>query len=231
MRAFVITMLLFGITTQLNAQELKPGTPEWDRHFEELRKKGEKLARESKSGSKTTSTTTRLKNRAGSAKLKAELSRDLEETARERDKEELSTLPAKYRKAFADAQHPADFQPDQVGSVETSIQQMQKAVAEARKLDDIIPYLSAPFRKRFILKLSGQKSGFESTTPEEDLAEYKKFFASITEYDSSASSANENIAYGYVWTKEKSEVLYQIELVGEGRHWRLNAWKAQLMKQ
>jgi hypothetical protein len=47
------------------------------------------------------------------------MSRDLEETARERDNEELSTLPAKYRKAFADAQHPADFQRDQVGSVET----------------------------------------------------------------------------------------------------------------
>jgi hypothetical protein len=49
MRAFDITMLLFGITTPLNAQELKPGTPERDRRFEELRKKGEKLAQESKS--------------------------------------------------------------------------------------------------------------------------------------------------------------------------------------
>lgn len=230
MRTFVITMLLFGITNQLNAQELKPGTPEWDRHFEELKKKGEKLARESKSGSKPTVSSTRLKNRAGSAKLKAELSRDLEEAARDRDKEELSTLPAKYRKAFADAQHPADFQRDQVGSVEASIKQMQKAVADARKLDDIIPYLAAPFRKRFILKLSGQNSGYETTTPEEDLAHYKKFFASITEYESSSSDADDHIAYGYVWTKEKSEVLYQIELVGEGRHWRLNAWTPQQIR-
>ena len=230
MRTFVITMLLLGITSQLKAQELTPGTPEWNKHFDALKKKGEKVARESNSGSKAANGT-RLKNQAGSAKLRAGLTRDLEETARERDKDGLSTLPAKYRKAFADAQHPADFQRDQAGSVETSIMQMQKAVAEARKLDDIIPYLSAPFRKRFILKLSGQKSGYESTTPKEDLAEYKKFFASITKYDSSASSANENIAFGYVWTKDKSEVLYQIELVGEGRHWRLNAWKAQLLRQ
>ena len=231
MRLFVITMLFFGINTQLYAQELKPGTPEWDRHFEELKRKGEKLARESKSGSNKSTRTTTLQSRAGSAKLKAELNRDREEAARQRDKEEVNALPAKYRKAFADAQHPADFQRDQVSSVEDSIQQLQKAVADAKKLDDIIPYLSAPFRKRFLLKLSGQNSGYESKSPEEDLAEYKKFFASITHYDTSAGSANENIAYGYVWTKDQSEVLYQIELVGEGRHWRLNAWNAQLLRQ
>ncbi|MEZ6031831.1 MAG: hypothetical protein R3C17_01970 [Planctomycetaceae bacterium] len=44
MRAFLTATLLLGITIPLSAQELKPGTPEWDRRFAELRKKGDERA-------------------------------------------------------------------------------------------------------------------------------------------------------------------------------------------
>lgn len=231
MRTFVITMLFFGITTASRAEDLKPGTPEWDRHFEQLRNQGKKSAKDGKTRALKSPAGTQPKNRAGSAELQAELKKDMEKSARERNRKELQSLPAKYQAAFADAQSPPPFQREQAASAEASIRHMQKAVADAKKLDDIIPYLSAPFRKRLIQKLAGQSQGYDPRTPEEELAFYKTFFASITEYQSSAGSGNENIAYGYVWTKGKSEVLYQVELVGEGQHWRLNGWTAQQIRQ
>jgi hypothetical protein len=237
MRNFVAAMLLFGITVPTSAQDLKPGTPEWDRRFAELREKGEELRKKNSRSSSRSSRSSTLKSsssfdsRSGSSKSEAERKKELDEIRREREQKEIGALPAKYRKSYADALHPAAFDHSNTPSVETTVKHLQQVMDSATRLDEVIPYLSASFRQRYILLLAGQNYGSGRHTPEEELAHYKQFFRTITSYESSSGSDNKNFAYGYVWTEDKSTVLYQLEFVGEGRLWRLNGWKPQLTRQ
>jgi hypothetical protein len=245
-RPLFTVMFLLGITAPLTAQalkpgtqSLKPGTPEWDRHFAELRKKGEAM-REKSSHTPSLSSSTRaaklssrssFSSKLGSAKSDAQRKRDLEKLRQEREKKELESIPAKYRKAFSDAMHPATFDHKNTPSVEVTVKHLQKVMAKATRLEEIIPYLSAPFRQRYIQLLAGKNYRTRPHTPEDELAHYKKFFKSMTSFDHSQGSANNDVAFGYIWTEDKSTVLYQLEFSGEGKLWRLNGWKPQAYRQ
>ncbi|MEZ6031832.1 MAG: hypothetical protein R3C17_01975 [Planctomycetaceae bacterium] len=154
----------------------------------------------------------------------------MKRSAAKRKSREIQALPAKYRKAYADALHPAAFDHARAPSVEVTVKRLQEVMANATTLDDVVPYLSSNFRQRYIQLLAGQNYGHQPHTPKEELARYKEFFSTITSYHSSNGTANNDHAYGYVWTEDKSTVLYQLEFVGEGRLWRLNGWKPQLTK-
>lgn len=166
-----------------------------------------------------------------SATPNTQSNRDLDELRREREKKELDALPAKYRKAFSDAQHPAAFDRKNTPSVEVTVKHLQKVMANATRLEEIIPYLSAPFRQRYIELLAGKNYGTRPHTAADELDHYKDFFKSMTSYDHSQGSAKNNVAFGYIWTEDKSTVLYQLNFVGEGKLWRLNGWKAQAYGQ
>jgi hypothetical protein len=243
-------LFLFCITAPVSAQavkpttkSLKPGTPEWDRHFAELRKKGEEARKKGEALRKKSSSTFSSKSSSSlrskssfsssfaGPKSDAESKRTLERLREERKKKELDAIPAEYRKAYADAQNPAAFDHAHTPSVEVTVKHLQKVMAKATKLEEIVPYLSAPFRQRFIELLSGQNYGSGDNTPAGELAHYKDFFKSMISYDSSQGSAKSDYAYGYIWTKGRGEVLYQLEFVGEGKLWRLNGWKAQVIRQ
>lgn len=236
MRAFFTAMLLFGITIPLSAQELKPGTPEWDRHFAEIRRKGDELRKKNSRSSPSSNglsglkSSSSLRTRSGSSVSDAERKRELEAIRREAEESEIEALPAKYRKAYADALHPAAFDHANAPSVEDTVKHLQEVMASATTLDDIVPYLSSNFRMRYIQLIAGQNYGHKPHTAEEELAAYKKFFSTISSYHASNGTAMKDYAYGYVWTEDKSTVLYQLEVVGEGRSWRLNGWKPQLTK-
>ncbi len=241
MRLLFTVMFLFGIIVPVSAQALKPstqspkpGSPEWNRRFAELRKKGDAVRKQSSRSSSISSSTrprSSFNSKLGSAKSDAQRKRDLEERRREREKKELEAIPPKYRKAFSDAQNPTPFDHKNTASVEATVKHLQKEMANATRLEQIIPYLSAPFRQRYIELLAGKNYGFRPHTPEDELAHYKKFFKSMTSYDHSQGSAKNNVAYGYIWTEDKSTVLYQLEFVGEGKLWRLDGWKAQAYRQ
>lgn len=252
MRILFAVLFLFCIIAPVSAQAvkpttntLKPGTPEWDRHFAELRKKGEEARKKgealrkkssrsssfSSNRSSLMSSKSRLKSGFSGPKSAAESKRTLERLRQEQKQKALDAIPAKYRKAYADAQNPAAFDHEHTPSVEVTVKHLHKVMAKAKNLEEIVPYLSAPFRQRFIELLSGQNYGSGDNTPAGELAHYKNFFKSMINYDSSQGSANSNYAYGYIWTKGKGEVLYQLEFVGEGKLWRLNGWKAQAIRQ
>ncbi|MEZ6063949.1 MAG: hypothetical protein R3C19_26695 [Planctomycetaceae bacterium] len=240
LRACLTFILCTGMAASACGQ-LKPGTPEWDRHFRELRERVEKstgsnlpspsASRLNSLRSSSSRSSAAFKQKAEAARRRYQAGAAQREANREKERqEELAKLPAKYRKLMEEAQNPLPFERDQAPSVKETFAALCKVASTATKFEQIVPFLAAPHRQNFVLKETGTAPEFYDSS-EESLKFYRSFLMGVKKIEHSAvTNPDSDHAYLYVWVQQESLVLYQLHYMGEGKMWRLAGWEAQLIR-
>lgn len=229
MKSLLVLLVVFGsvvaTTGPVLADPPKPGSAEWNRRFREHERRIRGLRR--KTGQPTSSTTSNSRTRDERDSKTADRPGGFfgEERA-------LAAMSPSLRRIYDEASKPAPLDADGAPSADRCLLMFCDAINKGEEFPILLRCLAATHRKDYAMAKVHPNFVGHGKTDEEYFERWKRVVGHITRVDSVHEVAGVEgwvDVWAYVRAPELSYGLYRFRMEGEGRFYRLQGYRCDVI--